>query len=206
MKREHRPVQAATIRGFLSAMAAGGMLALLSGCVSLGPKVPDQLISLTPAVAAPAGAPVGETGKAILVLAPEADRAIDVQRVPVRIDSASIAYLQDALWVERPARQFRRLVAEAIRAKSGRLVLEGGEAEYAAGETLSGRLLDMGYDARSRSVIVAYDAIRSSADGTMATRRFTASVPDVEAKAAPVARALNQAANDVAGQVADWVN
>lgn len=190
-------------------IAAAGVLAatlLLSGCLGLGGKVPDQLISLTARDVAPAGAvDQGRVGEALAVLDPEADRRIDVQRVPVQIDDSAVAYLKDAMWVERPARQFRHLLAETIRARTGRLTLESGEAGVVARETLSGRLADMGYDARSRSVVVRFDAIRKDAKGAVGARRFEARVSGIAPTAAAVAPALNRAANDVAAQVADWI-
>ena len=186
--------------------AALAALLLLAGCLSLGGKVPAELISLTPDASAPAGAlAAGPRRDALIVLDPEADRRLDVQRVPVRIDDASIAYLKDATWVERPTRQFRHLLAETIRARGNRLVLEGGDSDGQAKTTLSGRLIDMGYDARSQSVIVRYDALREETGGAVTSRRFEAIVPGVPAKARPVATALNKAANAVAAQVADWV-
>jgi cholesterol transport system auxiliary component len=181
-------------------------LLLLGGCLSFGPKVPDQLISLTPASSAPAGATAtGRMTEALVVLDPDTDQRIDVQRVPVQVNDSTVAYLKDAVWVERPARQFRRLLAETIRAKSGRLVVEGEDAEVGGKVLLSGRLLDMGYDARSQAVVVRYDALREDGEGTVQSRRFEAVVPGVAASAAAVAPALNQAANDVAAQVAEWV-
>jgi cholesterol transport system auxiliary component len=186
--------------------AALGAVLLLAGCISLGGKVPEQLIMLTPQKSAPAGAlGGGKIADAVVVLDPEADRRIDVQRVAVRIDDSSLAYLKDATWVERPARQFRRLLAEAIRARSGRLVLESGDAEAVGKDTISGRLLDIGYDARSQSVVVRFDAMRSDTRGGVKAQRFEARVPGIAPKSAQVAPALNRAANDVAAQVADWV-
>ena len=61
-----------------------------------------------------------------------------------------------------------------------------------------------GYDAQSGSVVVTYDAIRESG-GRLETRRFTASVPGVPAEASPVGVALNDAANQVADDVAEWI-
>lgn len=181
-------------------------LAMLGGCISLGPKAPAQLIALMPASSAPAGATAqGKMTDALIVLDPDTDRRIDVLRVPVQVDASTIAYLKDATWVERPARQFRRLLAEAIRAKSGRLVVEGEDAEIAGKDMLSGRLLDMGYDARNQSVVVRYDALRELPDGTVRTRRFEEVVPGVAAEGKAVGAALNRAANAVALQVADWV-
>lgn len=179
---------------------------LLGGCVNLGPKTPDQLIALTPAASPSAGAVAeGKMTEALIVLDPDTDRRIDVLRVPVQVDASTVAYLKDATWVERPARQFRRLLAEAIRAKSGRLVVEGEDAEIAGKQILSGRLLDMGYDARSQSVVVRYDALREGPSGAVQTRRFEETVAGVPAKPKAVGAALNQAANAVAAQVAEWV-
>lgn len=179
---------------------------LLSGCISMGGKVPAQLIALTPAESSPAGAMGGGSlAEAMIVLDPDTDRRLDQQRVAVQVDDANVAYLKDAQWVERPARQFRRLLAEAIRTKSGRLVLEGADSETGAKSALSGRLLDMGYDARSSSVVVRFDAVRQDSSGAVSARRFEAVIPGISPKAQPVAVALNRAANDVARQVAEWV-
>lgn len=188
---------------------AGALAAalLVAGCVNLGGgDPPKQLISLTPQNAAPAGELGGSSQRdALVVLDPEADRRLDVQRVPVQVNDAAIAYLKDATWVERPARQFRRLLAETIRARGKRLVVEAGDASEGGRVMLGGRLLDMGYDARTQSVVVRFDAMRTDAEGNMLSRRFEATVPGVSPKAEDVAPALNKAANDVAAQVADWV-
>lgn len=179
---------------------------LLGGCISLGGKTPEKLIGLTAESSAPAGALAGsQLGEALVVLDPETDRRLDVQRVPVQVDDATIAYLKDATWVERPARLFRRLLAETIRAKGKRLVVEAGDASEGGKTVLGGRLLDMGYDARSQSVVVRFDALRTDAAGNAVSRRFEAIVPGVAPKAEAVAPALNRAANDVAGQVAEWL-
>lgn len=182
-------------------------LALLAGCVNLGGgKPPPTLVSLTPASAAPAGATVNGTLKDALVVAePETDRRLAVQRIPVQIDDANVAYVQNAQWVERPARLFRSLLAETIRAKGNRLVVEDNQIEAGGGGRLAGRLLDMGYDARRLAVVVRYDAIREAKGGAVTTRRFEAVIPVAEPKGEFIGPALNQAANQVAGQVADWV-
>ena len=99
----------------------------------------------------------------------------------------------------------RELLAETIRASGKRLVFEDDQAEAKGNLRLTGRLTAMGYDARSRSVIVRYDALFQAADGTMMSRRFEAVGKSVLPKGPAVAEALNVAANDVARQVADWV-
>jgi len=178
----------------------------LPGCISLGAKVPEQLIKLTPDVSAPAGATAsGQLSDAIVVLDPEADRSLDVMRVPVQINESSVAYLKDASWIEKPTRQFRNLLAETLRAETGKLVVEGGDFEVTGKTLIGGRLLNMGYDAPSSSVVVRFDAMRREPGGEIVTRRFESVVNNVEPKADWVGPALNQAANDVARQVAQWV-
>jgi cholesterol transport system auxiliary component len=179
--------------------------ALLAGCISFGPKVPDTLFNLTPAAAVEPGSTAsGTLATAIVVLEPDAEQRLDVNRVPVRIDEAHVAYLQDATWVERPARLFQRLLAETIRARGGRLVLDSDPGTDDSAR-LSGRLVDMGYDARTSSAVVRFEAVRTQPGGRIDTRRFESIVGQVQPKARAVGPALDQAANDVARQVADWV-
>jgi cholesterol transport system auxiliary component len=128
-----------------------------------------------------------------------------VLRVPVQVSDSSIAYLKDASWVEKPARQFRGLLAETLRAGTDGLVIEGSEYETTGKTLVGGRLLRMGYDAPTGAVIVRFDATRRERGGEIATRRFEAVVNNVKPEAAWVGPALNQSANDVARQVAAWV-
>jgi cholesterol transport system auxiliary component len=195
-----------TLPRYLGTAAPLTALLLLGGCLNFGGKPPKQLLRLTPAVTAPAGDMGSTTLKdALVVLDPETDRRLDVPRVPVQVDDTTVAYLKDSTWVEKPARQFRRLLAETIRARDKRLVIEAGDVAEGGKSILAGRLLDLGYDARSRSVVVRYDAMREGPDGKVTSRRFEATVPDVAPKVEAVAPALDKAANEVAQQVADWV-
>jgi cholesterol transport system auxiliary component len=178
---------------------------LLGGCISFGPKVPPRLFDLTAENPAPAG--TGQSGSlssALVVEVPETSLELNVTRVPVQIDEANVAYLKKAAWVERPARLFQRLLAESIRARGNRLVFEN-EPGDANSERLTGRLLDMGYDSRTASVVVRYDAVRMGRGGQASTRRFESVIPGVPAENEAVGPALNRAANDVARQVAEWV-
>jgi cholesterol transport system auxiliary component len=187
-------------------IAAAAVALALGGCVSLGSKVPASLLTLTPAASAQPGA--GATGKlaeALMVMEPQADRRLAVQRVAVQVDASTVAYLKDAMWVERPSRLIRALLAETIRAKGTRLVFEDTQALAATGLRLSGTLGEMGYDAASQSVVVRYDAIKELPGGAIETRRFEARVPGVSARPESVGPALNEAANAVAKEVADWV-
>jgi cholesterol transport system auxiliary component len=177
----------------------------LASCVSLGADPPPSLLNLTPASAAPSGASTTVPAAAALaVLEPSADQRLNVSRVPVQTSDSSLAYIKDAVWVEKPARLFQNLVAETIRARGNRLVVTEGDLGYNAATTLSGRLLDMGYDVATASVVVRYDGVLQRPDGQVQTRRFESRVP-AAAEANAVGPALNQAANQVASEVAEWV-
>ena len=63
----------------------------------------------------------------------------------------------------------------------------------------------MGFDASSGSVVVRFDAVLQGPDGKVSTKRFENRVSGVAPDAASVGPALNQAANAVAAEVADWV-
>ena len=196
--------------GKLIRIGAMALLPLaLTACVNIGNKgkLPATLLTLTPTAVAPAGSTASATpAEALMVLEPETDQSLSVLRIPVQVDEANIAYIKDAQWVERPARLFRALLAETLRAKGKRLILEDTQSAVPLpGSRLAGRLIAMGYDAQSQSVVVRYDAVRTGPGGAVETKRFESVVPKVKAKARDIGPALNLAANDVAAQVADWV-
>jgi len=198
-------MQRACKAGARGALLAFGAV-LLAGCLRLGPTPPERLFTLTPAAMAPAGAATdGDVSAGLAVLEPTAAQSLTVTRVPVIVDDSSLAYLKEAFWVERPARLFQRLLAETIRARGNRLVLTDDDLQYSAPTKLSGTLVELGYDAARSSVVARYDGVLQLPDGRVLTRRFESTVPGITPEAAAVGPALNQAANEVAGQVAEWV-
>lgn len=188
-------------------LAALASLAALSGCVSFGGgDPPDQLLTLTPSASVAAGTGAdGAVANALSVQVPSVTQRLNVTRIPVTTSDSSLAYLADAFWVEKPAQLFRNVLSETIRARGNRLVVSGGELEFAARTQLSGALVEMGYDATRGGVVLVYDAVLELPEGTVRTRRFEARIAGVPAEAGAVGAALNQAANTVAGEVADWV-
>jgi cholesterol transport system auxiliary component len=162
------------------------------------------LLNLTAdhAVAAGSGSS-GTYRSAIAVLDPVAEMRVDVTRVPVQVDDTTVAYLKGALWVERPSHLFRHLLAETLRARGKQLVVEGDPGTAAL--KLGGRLIDMGFDARTGSAVVRFEAIKERANGAIETKRFESVVRGVTAQPGSVGAALNQAANAVATQVTDWI-
>ncbi len=179
---------------------------LLSGCISFGAEPPPSLLTLTPAASIAVGsARDGNVADALAVQVPRTAQRLNVARVPVTTSDSSLAYLKDAVWVEKPADLFRDVLVETIRAGGSRLVVEGGGLEYAASTQLMGELVEMTYDAPSASVIVRYDAVLTLAGGAVRTQRFEHRISGVLPEAGAVGAALNTAANAVAGEVAAWV-
>ena len=189
--------------------ALPALLALgLGGCISLGGPPPESLFTLSATTSAPAGTGAMATADrpVIAVLALDTPAKLDVLRVPVQVTDTELAYLKEAFWVEKPSRLFRHLLGETLRARGGNnaLVLDGDETVALATTTVRGTLAEMGYDARSQSAVVRFDAIRVDAKGNATTRRFEARESGVAAEARAVGSALNRAANTVAGEVAVW--
>lgn len=194
-----RQTRRATLLGLLPLLA-------LAGCISLGPKTPAELMRLTPAQTAPAD--TGEAvaaGRAVTVSFPLAPAELAAVRVPVRSGQTTLAYVKDATWADTPAHLFRDLLAETIRARTDRPVLDPRDYHLAPGLRLTGRIQQFGLDGDTMQVAMIYDATLEYAGGTIETRRFTASAPASAATSAAVAPALNTVANQVAAQVADWV-
>jgi cholesterol transport system auxiliary component len=145
------------------------------------------------------------SSEALVILAPEVPRKLDTNRVPVQIDSSSIAYIKDAFWADKPARLMQLLLSETVAAKTGRLVLNEVDAGGKAQQYISGGLLEFGVDAATNEAVVVYDAVKLIRGQPTEKRRFEVRKPVAEVQAATAGAALNQAANDVASQVADWV-
>jgi len=190
-----------------TALLVLGLLAVTTGCVRFGGKPPAQLLTIASDVRAEAGVPSSApSADALFIDDPSVPRALATPRVAVRASDTSYAYVKDAVWVDLPARQFRSLLAETVRARSGRLVLDPSQYLARSGHVLNGDLIDFGIDAAKRQAVVTFDATMASPDGaTVSRQRFTASVPVSRIEADSVAPAISLAANQVAVAVADWI-
>jgi cholesterol transport system auxiliary component len=194
------------MKNISNAMLAGAIMLSLGACVSFGGKAPPSLLVLTAANSVANGtAKSGASNEALIVLLPEAPRKLDSNRVPVQIDNSSIAYLKDAVWADKPSRLMQLLLMETIAAKTGRLVLNETDAGGKATQYLSGSLLEFGVDASSSEAVVVFDAVRLVRGLTVEKKRFEARRPVSAVEPGPTGSALNQAANDVAAQVSDWI-
>jgi cholesterol transport system auxiliary component len=179
----------------------------LAACISFGAEPPPSLLTLTPEATVAVSQPQSSANAAtILVTVPAVPQKLAVQRVPVQATDTSIAYVKDAQWVEPPADLFARLMADTITARTGRVVLSSAQSRVDPGSRLAGELRNFGIDAATQEAVVTFDGalIRDGSD-TVEKQRFEARVPVGAIEAAPVGVAINQAANEVAAKVADWV-
>lgn len=186
-------------------LAALAPMLALAGCVSFGPKAPAVLVTLQPAQALAAG-PAREVTPAntVAVATPALAPALTTTRIPVYMGANQLAYVKDVAWNSAPSELFGRLLGGTIAARTGRAVVElappGGEATQ-----LAGTLDRFGIDPARLQATVVFDAVVTRPGGRQEQRRFAAEVPVSAVEAHEAGRALNEAANVVAAQVADWV-
>jgi cholesterol transport system auxiliary component len=194
------------MRAYLRIGTALALAVAASGCALLGGgKAPPVLFTLSsdaPPAAAARTAAVGET---VTIETPAIPKELRTVRVPVDIGLTQVQYVANLQWVDTPDRLFQSLVEETVRRTTNRVVLDPNQATLDPGLVVTGQLNRFGYDSQQGAVVVQYDASLATQGGThVESRRFEASVP-ADGKAATVSPALNEAANQVAKQVAAWI-
>jgi cholesterol transport system auxiliary component len=178
----------------------------LAACINLGGgKPPASLMRLTPTATVPAqSSRTATAARAVTIAVPTVPQELRSVRVPVTTGATAVAYVKDAQWVEQPNALFARLLSETI-AAGGRVVLDAGQFAHDPGIRLTGQLQAFGVDSDRSEAVVRYDAALGRGADAVETRRFEARVPMAAIDAGSVAPALNQAANQVAADVAQWI-
>jgi cholesterol transport system auxiliary component len=188
-------------------VALAGAIAL-GGCALLGggPKPPPWLMTLAPSAPAPASVVrSANAGEAVTIEVPVIPKELRSVRVPAQSGETAIAYIKGLQWVDTPDRLFQDLLAETVLRTTNRVVIDPRQSRLDPGLVVTGQLSRFGYEAGTGTVLVRYDAALSAAGGTrVETRRFEGRAP-ADGTAATVGPALNQAANQVALEVASWI-
>lgn len=183
-----------------------GLGVLLAACVSFSKDPPESLLSLSADAQVATGvAKSGQASESLLVERPEVPQKLETPRVPVDVDATSIAYVKDAVWVDKPAALFQKLLSETLAAQTGRLVLSDYEAAGQSRHRLTGTLVEFGVDATALEAVAIYDAAMIVRGEAIRKQRFEARIPIGAVEADPVGRGLNEAANRIAGEVVQWV-
>ena len=177
----------------------------LGGLLGGGQKVPPTLLTLTPEAPAPETiARSASAGEAVTIAVPVIPKELRTVRVPAQVGPTDVAYIKDVQWIDTPDRLFQDLLAETVRRRTSRVVLDPKQSALDPGLLVTGQLHKFGFDEATGTVIVRFDGALSTAGGTrVETRRFEASVPAAGDRS--VGPALNRAANQVALEVAGWV-
>lgn len=191
----------------MTKFATLALLLPLTGCISFGAKPPPSLLTLSAATAVAVGNVQRAPGSPTITIAvPSVPQELATLRVPVRSTPTTVAYLKDARWVEPVNRQFARLLSDTVTTKVGRVVVGTTVFGTDPGASLTGELRGFGVDAATGEAVVTYDAaLIRGAGAPLEKRRFEARVPAGLIEPVAVGTALNTAANQVAGEVADWV-
>ena len=186
------------------AIALGGCS--IGGLLGGGAKTPASLLTLTPEAADPGQiVRTANSGQAVTIAIPLVAKELNTVRVPVQVSPTDVQYVPNLQWVDTPDHLFQELVSETVRRTTSRVVLSPRQAALDPGLLMTGTLQRFGYDAGTGQVIVQYDGSLSTEGGTrVEARRFTATVP-ADGSAGTVGPALNQAANQVAAEVAKWI-
>jgi cholesterol transport system auxiliary component len=178
----------------------------LGGLLGGGAKAPPTLLTLTPA--APDPGEITRTvnaGQAVTIGVPVVAKELRTVRVPAQVTPTDVQYVTNLQMVDTPDHLFQQLLAETVRRTTDRVVFDARQSTLDPGLLVTGTLQHFGYDASSGQVIVQYDGALSTAGGTrVETRRFTATMP-ADGTAGSIGPALNQAANQVAAEVAKWI-
>lgn len=195
------------MRNVKSVAVAVTLALLLGGCALMGGgKTPASLVTLSST--APDPGPIARNsaaGESITIDVPVVAKEIRTTRVAAQTGTTTVAYIKDLTLVDTPDRLFRDLVAETVLRTTNRVVLDSDQATLDPGMVVTGRLTNFGYEAGQGNVLVRYDAAMAAKGGAgVQTRRFEARVP-ADGTAATVGPALNDAANQVAAEVAQWI-
>jgi cholesterol transport system auxiliary component len=196
---------------FLLRLTAPIALAVALGGCSLssilgGGKTPPWLLTLTPEAPQPVSiVRAANAGEAVTINVPIVAKELRTTRIPAQIGPTAVQYIEDIAWVDTPDRLFKDLLAETVRRRTGRVVLDSRQSGLDPGLIVTGQLHRFGFDEAAQAVVVRYDGTLSTQGGTrVETRRFEASVP-ATTDAASMGAALNRAANQVALEAAGWI-
>jgi cholesterol transport system auxiliary component len=186
------------------AFALGGCS--LGGLLGGGGKPPVTLQTLTPQAPDPGAITRTATaGQTVTIAVPVISKELRTIRVPVQVSATDVQYVTGLQWVDTPDRLFQDLLMETVRRTTNRVVLDPNQTGLDPGLLVHGELQRFGYDAQAGQVVVVYNGSLSTAGGSQVeTRRFVATAP-ADGSGASVGPALNQAANQVALDVAKWI-
>lgn len=181
-----------------------GLAASLGACFG-GGKAPATLFTLSPSAPDPQQmSRSAAAGNAVTIAVPVIDKALRTPRVAVDLGT-QIQYIKGVQLVDMPDKLFQQLVSETVRRTTNRVVLDPRQTAFDPGLVVAGQLQKFGYDSATGQAVVQYDATLSTQGGAhVEARRFTGTAA-ADGTSRTMPQALNQAANQVALDVAKWI-
>lgn len=173
-----------------------GLLPLLAACAS----APKATFDLT---AASGGSALRAGRGQLVVLRPEATLPEDSDRIVVRADRRSVAYLSGAQWADKLPSLIQSRLIESF--ENAHLLRAVGRPGMLADTSLQTSIRRFDLDAaRSEAVVEIAVQILASSGRIMAGRLFSAQAPAASSDPTAVAAALDMALGQVMREIVIW--
>ncbi len=190
------PLRIARIRRLLPSLGAWVALSLLAACSSASRVTYD--------LSAAEGGFAGRAGRGQLaVLLPDAALPARSDRIVIRSDAQSVAYLPGAQWADTLPSLVQSRLIESF--QNARLLREVGRPGILADVSLQTSIRRFEFDAaRGEADVEIAAQILASSGRIIAGRIFSSAVPVASADAPAVAAALNTALSRVMRDIVIW--
>ena len=93
----------------------------LGACISIGGagEAPSQLLTMTSVSQSETGTVFkNDNGQSLVIMTPRTNRVTDNVRVPVYMGDSAIAYVKEAVWVEKPASLLQTMFSDTMSARN----------------------------------------------------------------------------------------
>lgn len=193
------------MRNFLPLAPAMAAFALVAGCVSVLPEpaAPDALLELPDSRAR---APASALNADVVVYPPDSNRAFAGANIPVRSEQ-ELVFLSDMRWADAAPRLLQEAVVNALSKAQGEGRAATAELATRGDYDLRWRIVDMSVSRNTGpvSVLVEASLVETLSRRIVAQERVTATRQPDSPSSQSRAAALALAAQDVANDVADFV-
>jgi cholesterol transport system auxiliary component len=188
--------RAARRRGFFPVLLAGLTFSLLAACSSVPPATYD--------LTAATGGFAARTGRGQLaVLLPDAILPADSDRIVVRTNPQSVAYLSGAQWADKLPSLIQSRLIESF--QNAHLLRAVGRPGILADFSLQTSIRRFEFDAARGEATVEISAqILGQSGRIIAGRLFSGTVPVASADSSAVASALDAALRQIMREIVIW--
>jgi cholesterol transport system auxiliary component len=190
----------------LSNLLAGCVCVVLGGCALAGGSTPPETYDLAAVRSIKPSARKSSVYVAVAV--PNTARPLDTDQILVRDPGGRLSYFPGSAWGDRLPKLVQSRLVQAL-ADSGHFRGVGTSQDRVPGDvTLSIDMRSFNIEVTNGHAEAVVDIVvkivNERRDRVIATRQFTVKAPAVKDDAVAGVSALNQAFDQVAGEVANW--